>query len=261
MTFFRVNNLLNRINCILVHNEFKLLCVPGQLNLDLTNLPRSAKVLGSTWTRTCFSKRNILFQKRIVGQLFAWLSVVDLIVTFWNRFFLLRAFFSNGAFSVWFTPRICIFTNVDFVFPSLSETFWVRFFWPIFYRLNDLVLGRFKGNATWAFPSAFFMKDIFINRFVEIFSFFKMRNYFSHWKNKSHWKSFSFSQKLLLIFKRISIEKMPSPLCACIFPLEPFFDPLVYSLRKSLWGIVWPLFLIFISLSRKIPLSNLSFWY
>ena len=50
-----------------------------------------------------------------------------------------------------------------------------KLIWPIFYRLKNLIFGRFMGNTTFTFPSAFFKIDcIFVFRFVEIsfFSFF-----------------------------------------------------------------------------------------
>ena len=55
---FRVNNLLNRITCLLVHIEFKLLRVPGKLSLEVTNIPGTAKVPGSNLRRILFSNGN-----------------------------------------------------------------------------------------------------------------------------------------------------------------------------------------------------------
>ena len=49
----------------------------------------TAKVLGSSLTSTCFlfQTGNILFQKKIAGQLFVCLSVVGLVLTSGNCFF------------------------------------------------------------------------------------------------------------------------------------------------------------------------------
>ena len=45
----------------------KIFGVPGKLSLEVTNMPRTAKALGSSLTRTCFffQMENILFQKKI----------------------------------------------------------------------------------------------------------------------------------------------------------------------------------------------------
>ena len=57
-------------------------------------MPRMAKVLGSNLTRTCFfSNGKYSFSNEIVGQLFVCLTVVVLVVTSWNCFFLLNFFF------------------------------------------------------------------------------------------------------------------------------------------------------------------------
>ena len=57
---FRVNNMFNRVTDILAHTEFKCLCVPGQLSLEVTNMPRTAKVRGSNLTRICsFFKQEV----------------------------------------------------------------------------------------------------------------------------------------------------------------------------------------------------------
>ena len=42
---FSVDNLFYRIAYILVHDEFKLLCVPGILTLEVTNMPGTAKFM------------------------------------------------------------------------------------------------------------------------------------------------------------------------------------------------------------------------
>ena len=76
--------------------------------------------------------------------------------------FFFVAFFFTVAFSVCFTPTICTFIYLDFVFFSLF--FFVslkniprhKLFWPIFNQPNDLILNQFKGNTVLLLPSDFF---------------------------------------------------------------------------------------------------------
>ena len=70
------------------HNVLKFLSVPGQLSLEVTNMPGTIKALGSNLTRTCFffQTGDVLFQIKIVGQSFVCLSFIGLVVTFWNCF-------------------------------------------------------------------------------------------------------------------------------------------------------------------------------
>ena len=46
---FRLNNLFNRITCILVHSEFKKVC--RALSLEVKNLPGTVNVVGSDLAR------------------------------------------------------------------------------------------------------------------------------------------------------------------------------------------------------------------
>ena len=98
-TFFRVNNFVNRTRLRLIstlfHNVFKFLSVPGQLSLEVNNMPGSANVLGWNLTRICF-----FFQtgNKIVGQLFVCLSVIGLVVTSWNCFFFAARIFLQCCF-------------------------------------------------------------------------------------------------------------------------------------------------------------------
>ena len=69
-------------------------------------MPGTAKVRGLNLTRT-FSNGKYSISNKIVCQLFFCLSVVDLVVTCWNRFFWLRAFFFNVALSV-YTSKACV---------------------------------------------------------------------------------------------------------------------------------------------------------
>ena len=46
---FRLNNLFNRITCILVHSEFKKVC--PALSLEVKNLPGTVNVVGSDLAR------------------------------------------------------------------------------------------------------------------------------------------------------------------------------------------------------------------
>ena len=76
--------------------------------------------------------------------------------------------------------QFCNFTYLDFVFSlhfvSLKKIPRPKLFQPFIHRLNNLILGRFKGNTVLTFPSALFSIE-FINRFVEFF-FVVLENYF-----------------------------------------------------------------------------------
>ena len=66
-----------------VHNEFKFPRVSG---LEVTNMPGTAKALGSNLTGSFFSKRETFRFKKIVGVLFAHLCFVGLVATSYSSF-------------------------------------------------------------------------------------------------------------------------------------------------------------------------------
>ena len=89
-----VYNLLNRITCIMAHKEFELQCVPSHFSMKITNMPWTAKVLGSNLDQDLFfSNVKYSVSKKIFGQLFVFLSVAGLAATSWNSFFDVRFFF------------------------------------------------------------------------------------------------------------------------------------------------------------------------
>ena len=107
--------MFNRITCILVHNEFKFLCVPSQLSLRLTNIPCTGNFLISNRIRKgFFSNGKYSASNKIIGKLSVcfWLSCHILELLFFDA----RIFF-NAALNVSFTPTICNFFYLDFVFP------------------------------------------------------------------------------------------------------------------------------------------------
>ena len=78
---------------------------------------------------------------------------------------------------------------------------------------------------------------------------------------KTLWKFFSLFQKKSLsqkLLKRFSKKVVPmgcptTLLCACIFPGLSLPYPVLYSLRKSVRGKNWQIFLVFCTLSQKLP--------
>ena len=75
----------------LFHFVFKLLAVPGQFSLEVTNVWDGKGPGFESDLDFFFQTGNILF-KKIAGQLFVCLSVFSLVVTFWD-------FFSTFVFS------------------------------------------------------------------------------------------------------------------------------------------------------------------
>ena len=59
MILFTVWSKLETVNLALVLNKFKFLCNSGTLGLEVTNTPRTAKVVGSNLTRPVFFKREV----------------------------------------------------------------------------------------------------------------------------------------------------------------------------------------------------------
>ena len=101
----------------LFHNVFNFFSVPGQLSLEVANIPGTSKFLGSSLTRTCFFfKQKMLFQLKLsANYLSAYLlsaSYLILKLLFFGAHFSLMLFLS-----VLFTPQFCNFINRDFVFP------------------------------------------------------------------------------------------------------------------------------------------------
>ena len=74
------------------------------------------------------------------------------VVTTWNCFFLLRAFFLYVAFGVLFTPTICNLLPLTYL--RLKKFLGPNYFGLFFYGPNDLILGRFKENTAWTLSSA-----------------------------------------------------------------------------------------------------------
>ena len=74
------------------------------------------------------------------------------VVTTWNCFFLLRAFFLYVAFGVLFTPTICNLLTLTYL--RLKKFLGPNYFGLFFYGHNDLILGRFKENTAWTLSSA-----------------------------------------------------------------------------------------------------------
>ena len=138
------------------------------------------KVVGSSLTRACFFKRNILFQKKILGQLFVW--CVGLVVTSWIWFFK-RAFLSL-VLSVWFAPRFCNFTYLDFIFPAFfcfAKIFLGQIYFGLFFhRPNDLILGFFKINTILANHSALIMLVVCLPICLLKFHFFSFWIFFTY---------------------------------------------------------------------------------
>ena len=66
----------------LVSYCFQFLSFPGQLSLDVTNMPGTAKVLGSNLAETCFFPNGkISASNKTFGRSIVCLSVVGLVAT------------------------------------------------------------------------------------------------------------------------------------------------------------------------------------
>ena len=84
-----------------------------------------------------------------VGWMFVCLTIVGLVVTYWNRFFF-------AVYGVWFSPTIyylLILTSYFFFFVFLKKIFSLNYFGLFFNQLIDLTIGSFTGNTIVTFHS------------------------------------------------------------------------------------------------------------
>ena len=107
---------------------------------------------------------------------------------------------------------MCNFTHLDFVFPSLFFYSLQRIprpklYRPIVCRLNDLILGRIKGNTILTLPSALFNLIVCLPIGLLKLLLSVIETCF-----QIHRINFSFSQKINNFQKEVSFEILSTPL-------------------------------------------------
>ena len=126
--------MFNRITCILIHNVFKSLCVPGQFRLVVTNMLGTAKVLGSNLSKTCF-----FFKRELICFKYNCRTFICLLICCRLSFHFLDCFFYLGfLFSFLFGPHFVPFLEKH----NFNTT--LRFF-----QLGGMLTNRLKIFSLW----------------------------------------------------------------------------------------------------------------